>query len=61
MKVGEPYVYNIENFGNITDVVRKAEAAVRNRFASHIPSDFQVEKVVNRACAMMMSDNICSV
>ena len=61
VKVGEPYVYNIENFGNITDVVRKAEAAVRNRFASHIPSDFQVEKVVNRACAMMMSDNICSV
>jgi hypothetical protein len=51
---------NIEDFGNTEDVIRKAEAAVRNRFASYIPSDYQVDKLVDRACAMLRSNNICS-
>lgn len=59
-KEGEPHVYNIEDFGDIDDIIEKAEASVRdrNRFSSHIPSDYRVENVVDRVCSMMHPNDL---
>lgn len=56
----EQYVYNIEDFGNIDDIIEKAEASVRdqNRFSSYIPSDYKVENVVDRVCTMMRTNDM---
>lgn len=59
-KEWEPYVYNIENFQNIDDIIEKAESSVlyQNRFSSHIPPDYQVERVINRVCDMLSPNNM---
>ena len=54
-KVGEPFVYNVPDFTNVTDIVAKAEAAVEHRFASFVRKDFQVEEVVDCVCTMLKS------
>jgi len=59
-KVGEPFVYNVPDFTNVTDIVAKAEAAVEHRFASFVPKDFRVEEVVDHVCTMLKSNGICS-
>ena len=59
-KVGEPYVYNVPNFTNVTDIVATAEATVEDRFASFVPEDFRVEAVVDRVCTMLKINGICS-
>lgn len=60
VKIGAPYVHNIPDFGNITDIVDKANAAVKNRFASYIPPDFDIENVSKRTCAMLRSAYLCN-
>ena len=56
----EQHVYNIEDFGNIDDIIEKAEASVheQNRFSSYIPSDYRVENVMDRVCTMMLNNDL---
>jgi hypothetical protein len=58
-RLGMPYVYNI----NLTDhdtVVQAATWATIYRFSSYVPADFRVESLVDRMCALLEDDALCS-
>ncbi|GFH52462.1 hypothetical protein CTEN210_08938 [Chaetoceros tenuissimus] len=56
VKVGEPYVYNIEDFDNIADIIDKAEKAVENPIKLFVPSDFDKANVIERTCRMLQRE-----
>ena len=56
--MGMPYVYNI-HLSNITQVVAAANRAVRYRFSSHVPWEFQPKAMVSRVCTMLEDDALC--
>lgn len=56
--MGMPYVYNI-HLGHTSQVVAAANRAVRYRFSSHVPWEFQPEAMVSRVCTMLEDDALC--
>lgn len=58
--LGAPYVYNYD-INDTSALLQAAERAVKNRFASFVPSAFRVEGVASLVCAgLLESGALCS-